>query len=87
MMQTLVVLKTEEYKMKKERWDKDMMLEQRRIEMEEQRLQWEQEQKIMFCDVTTMDDDQRAYVLAKRAKIAKAMSASVGETASGESGV
>ena len=87
MMQNLMVMKTEEHKMKKERWEKDMMLEQRRIEMEEQRLQWEQEQKIMFCDVTTMDDDQRAYVLAKRAKIAKAMSASVGETASGESGV
>ncbi|XP_021320869.1 uncharacterized protein LOC8067025 isoform X2 [Sorghum bicolor] len=48
---------------------------------------WEQEQKIMFCDVTTMDDDQRAYVKAKRAKIIKAMSASVGETASGESAV
>jgi hypothetical protein len=26
--------------------------------MEEERLQWEQEQKIMFCDVTTMDDDK-----------------------------
>jgi hypothetical protein len=87
MMQTLVVLKTEEYKMKKERWGKDMMLEQRRIEVEERRLQWEQEQKVMFCDVTTMDDDQRAYVKAKRARIVKEMNGSVSETASGESGV
>ncbi|XP_066328160.1 uncharacterized protein [Miscanthus floridulus] len=48
---------------------------------------WEQEQKVMFCDVTTMDDDQRAYVKAKRARIVKEMSGSVSETASGESGV
>jgi hypothetical protein len=41
----------------------------------------------MFYDVTTMDDDQRAYVKAKRANIVKAMNASVGETTSGESGV
>jgi hypothetical protein len=73
--------------MKKERWKKDMMVEQRTLRMDEERLQWEQEQKIMFCDVTTMDDDQRAYVKAKRAKIVKAMSASVGETTSGESAV
>ncbi|XP_066327949.1 uncharacterized protein [Miscanthus floridulus] len=51
------------------------------------RLQWEQEQKVMFCDVTTMDDDQRSYVKAKRARIVKEMSGSVSETASGESGV
>ena len=87
MMQNLLVMKTEEHMMKKERWEKDMMLEQRRLQMEEERLQWEQEQKIMFCDLITMDDDQRAYVKAKRAKIVKAMSASIGETASGESGV
>jgi hypothetical protein len=87
MMQKLMVIKAEEHMMKKERWEKDMMVEQRRLRMDEEQLQWEQEQKIMFCDVTTMDDDQRAYVKAKRAKIVKAMSASVGETASGESAV
>ena len=87
MMQNLLVMKTKEHMMKKERWEKDMMLEQRKLKMEEERLQWEQEQKIMFCDVTTMDNDQRAYVKAKRAKIVKAMSASVGETASDESAV
>jgi hypothetical protein len=31
-------MKTEEHKMKKDRWEKDMMLEQRRIEVEERRL-------------------------------------------------
>jgi len=41
-----MVMKAEEHKMKKERWDKDMALEQRRLQMEERRLQWEQEQKI-----------------------------------------
>jgi hypothetical protein len=40
MMQNLLVMKTEEHMMKKERWEKDMMLEQRRLQMEE-RLQWE----------------------------------------------
>jgi hypothetical protein len=59
-----MVMKAEEHKMKKERWDKDMV-------MEERRLQWEHEQKIMFCDMTTMDAHPRAYVLAKRAQIAK----------------
>ncbi|KAG2630802.1 hypothetical protein PVAP13_3KG088400 [Panicum virgatum] len=77
MMQNLMVMKAEEHKMKKERWDKDMALEQRRLQMEERRLQWEQEKKIMFCDMTTMDAHQRAYVLAKRAQIAKETSAAV----------
>lgn len=81
MMQNLMVMKAEEHKMKKERWDKDMALEQRRLQMEERRLQWEQEQKIMFCDMTTMDAHQRAYVLAKRALIAKETSAAVVDSA------
>jgi hypothetical protein len=34
-------MKIEEHMMKKERWEKDMMLEQRRLQMEEERLQWE----------------------------------------------
>ncbi|KAL6842260.1 hypothetical protein ACP4OV_027908 [Aristida adscensionis] len=76
MMQNLIVMKSEEHVMKKERWNKDMMLEQHRLDIEEWRLQWEQEQKIMFCDVTNMDEQQRAYVLAKRAEIAKLASLS-----------
>ncbi|KAG2660446.1 hypothetical protein PVAP13_1KG438525 [Panicum virgatum] len=86
MMQNLMVMKSEEHKMKKERWDKDMALEQRRLQMEERRLQWEQEQKIMFCDMTTMDAHQRAYVLAKRAQIAKETSVAVVDSASGSVG-
>ena len=81
MMQNLMVMKAEEHKMKKERWDKDMALEQRRLQMEERRLQWEQEKKIMFCDMTTMDAHQRAYVLAKRAQIAKETSAAIVDSA------
>ena len=49
--------------------------------MEERRLQWEQEQKIMFCDMTTMDAHQRAYVSVKRAQIAKETSAAVVDSA------
>jgi len=82
MMQNLMVMKAEEHKMKKERWDKDMALEQRRLQMEERWLQWEQEKKIMFCDMSNMDEHQKAYVMAKRAQFAKAASASVGDTAS-----
>ena len=63
-----------------------MALEQRRLQMEERRLQWEQEQKIMFCDMTTMDAHQRAYVLAKRAQIAKETSAAVVDSAGGSVG-
>jgi len=85
MMQNFLVMKTEEQMMKKARWEKDMLIEERKLKVEEQRLQWEQEQKIMFCDVTAMDDDQRAYVLAKRARIVKDMSVGIGETVSGES--
>jgi hypothetical protein len=35
------------------------------------RLLWEQEQKIMFCDVSKLDDAQRTYVLVMRSQIAK----------------
>jgi hypothetical protein len=38
---------------------------------EELKLLWEQEQKIMFCDVSTMDVNQRAYVMAMGEQIAK----------------
>lgn len=30
---------------------------------------WEQEQRIMFCDVGTLDPNQKTYVLAMRAQI------------------
>ena len=31
---------------------------------------WEQEQKLMFCDVSILEPDVRMYVLAMRAQIA-----------------
>lgn len=41
----------------------------------------------MFCDVTNMDNHQRAYVLVKRAEIAKVASLrSSGGASVGESG-
>jgi hypothetical protein len=58
------------------------MIEQRKLDIEERRLQWEQEQKIMFCDTSNMDVNQKAYMLAKRAQFAKAASASVGDATS-----
>lgn len=33
---------------------------------------WDQEQKIMFCDVSTLEPDARAYVLAMKPQIATA---------------
>lgn len=87
MMKSLLVMKTEEHKLKKEKWDMDKLLEQRRLDIEERRLQWEQEKEIMFCDVSTLDNYQRTYVLAKRAEIAKiaSLSSSAGGSV-GESG-
>jgi len=68
--------------LKKERWEKDLMIEQRKLDIEERRLQWEQEKQIMFCDTSNMDENQKAYMMAKRAQFAKAASASVGDTVS-----
>ncbi|KAF8715418.1 hypothetical protein HU200_027065 [Digitaria exilis] len=85
-MKNLVVIQNDEHTLRKERWTKDLSLEQRRLEIEERKLQWEQEKQIMFCDVNALDDDQRTYVLAKRAQFAKMASisssggGSVGET-------
>lgn len=42
------------------------------ISIEERRLMWEQEQKVMFCDVNALEADVKTYVLAMRAKIANA---------------
>lgn len=30
---------------------------------------WEQEQRIMFCDVSSLDPDKKAYMLAMHAQI------------------
>lgn len=46
------------------------MIQQQKITLEKDKLMWEQEQKIMFCDVSTLDPNQKTYVLAMRAQIA-----------------
>ena len=65
-------------------------IEEKKLEMEERRLIWEQEQKIMFCNLSSMDESQRIYVRAMRAQIAAAKVASLNsgasEHASGASG-
>jgi hypothetical protein len=64
-----IQMKTEEQKQKEARWNKSNQLEEHKLEIEECKLLWEQEQKIMFCDVSTMDANQRAYVMAMREKM------------------
>jgi hypothetical protein len=57
-------MKTEEHKQREARWNRNNLLEERKVQIEEKRLLWEQEQKIMFYDVSKLDDAQRTYVLA-----------------------
>jgi hypothetical protein len=59
-------MKTDEQKQKEARWNKRNQLEERKMKIKERKLLWEQVPKIMFCDVSTMDANQRAYVMAMR---------------------
>jgi hypothetical protein len=43
-----------------------LQLEERKLEIEQWHLVWEQEKEIMFCDLTKMDGHQRAYVKARQ---------------------
>jgi ribosomal protein S8E len=97
MIKNFLEIKTKEHAIKKEMWaneknkeiedNRKLDLEERKLDIEHRRLIWEQEKKIMFCDVTQMDEHQRAYVRVRRAELAKEalVNANVGETASGES--
>ncbi|CAL4920563.1 unnamed protein product [Urochloa decumbens] len=67
---TFIQMKAEEQKKCEERWKAEK-------ELEERKLLWDQEQKIMFCDMSNMDESQRAYVKAMRLQIAAAKVASV----------
>ncbi|CAN6272279.1 unnamed protein product [Urochloa humidicola] len=67
---TLIKLKAEEQQKREERWKAEK-------ELEERKLLWDQEQKIMFCDMSNMDESQRAYVKAMRQQIAAAKVAAV----------
>jgi hypothetical protein len=57
-------------KNKEERWQETRMIHQQKIFLEKEKLMWEQEQRIMFYDLSTMDSDKKTYVLAMRAQIA-----------------
>jgi hypothetical protein len=85
-VQELLVEKKEEKKMKDLRWQEAKAMQERRISIEEKRLMWEQEQKIMFCDVNTLDIDQKNYVLAMRAQITAQKMAEFSQSLGGSSG-
>jgi hypothetical protein len=59
----------EERKIKEERWKETRMIHQQKISLGKKNLMWEQEQRIMFCDLSTMDSDKKNYVLAMRHKL------------------
>ena len=63
-------LRWDEEKKMEDRWKETKMIQQQKISLEKDNLMWEQEQKIMFCDVSTLDPDQKTYVLTMRAQIA-----------------
>ena len=56
-------MKSEEYQKCEERWKTEK-------DLEERKLLWDQEQKIMLCNISNMDESQRAYVKAMRQQIA-----------------
>jgi hypothetical protein len=50
-----LILDKEEKKLKEDRWKEAKMIHQEKISLEKEKLMWEQEQKIMFCDVSTLE--------------------------------
>ena len=68
-LENFIKIKSDEQKERKARWQEDKQLEERKVALKESKLQWEQEQHIIFCDMYTMDEMQRTYVLAKRAEL------------------
>jgi hypothetical protein len=85
-VQELLVEKKEKRKMKELRWQEAKTMHERRISVDEKRLMWEQEQKIMFCDVNTLDGDQKNYVLTMRAQITAMKMAEFSQSLGGSSG-
>jgi hypothetical protein len=69
-VEELLVEKKEEREMKDLRWQEAKAIQEHRIYVDKKRLMWEQEQKIMFCDVNTLESiEQKNYVFAMRAQI------------------
>ena len=52
---------------KKKMQERKASIEERKVAIKERKLMWEQEQKIIFSDVNTLDSNVKAYVLAMRA--------------------
>jgi len=55
--------------MKDMRWQEAETIQERKVFTKERRLMWDQEQKVMLCDVSMLDLEERNYVLAMRARI------------------
>ncbi|CAN6282675.1 unnamed protein product [Urochloa humidicola] len=67
---TFIQMKAEEQQKREERWKAEN-------DLEERKLLWEQEQKIMFCDMSNMDETQKAYIKAMRKQIVASKEAAV----------
>ena len=63
-------MKSEEHQKHEERW-------KTKKDLEERELLWDQEQKIMFCNTSNMDESQIAYIKAMRQQIVTAKEALV----------
>ncbi|RCV10145.1 hypothetical protein SETIT_2G088900v2 [Setaria italica] len=48
-------LRGEEKKLKEERWKDTRMIHQQKISLEKEKFMWEQEQRIMFCDMAAFN--------------------------------
>jgi len=55
--------------MKDMRWQEAKTIQEGKVFTKERRLMWDQEQKVMLCDVSMLDLEERNYVLAMRARI------------------
>ena len=60
---TFIQMKSKEHQKCEKRWKAEK-------DLEERKLMWDQEQKIMFCYTSNMDESQRAYAKAMRQQIA-----------------
>ncbi|XP_015613631.1 glutathione S-transferase T3-like [Oryza sativa Japonica Group] len=85
-MKDLLDAKEKEAKLKEERWKGTKEIQERKLLFAERKLVWDQEQKIMFCDVSTLEPDVRTYVLAMRAQIAASKVAALNGGFDGSSG-
>ncbi|CAD6251733.1 unnamed protein product [Miscanthus lutarioriparius] len=86
-------LLTEKEKIREYRWQENKMMEERKLSLEERKVAnekkkmlWEQEQKIMFCDLDTLEPSQKTYLIVMRAQIAAEKKAAFNNAFGGSSG-